>query len=269
MTATDARFAGSIPAIYDGYLVPLLFEPYAEEIAHRLRDLREGTVIEVAAGTGAVTRVLRRSLPAAVRIVATDLNQGMISVGAQRVDAPSVTWQLADAQRLPFEAATADAVVCQFGVMFFPDKVAGYREAKRVLRSGGRYLFNVWDRLERNEVSDIVNRTVAASFPEDPPRFYERTPFGYHDVTALRRDLEAAGFQRIEIETVERASPATAEGAARGLCQGTPLRGEIEARDPARLEEVTAAAAAALAARFGRSSFENRMSAHVVTAAAS
>lgn len=270
MTSTDARFTGSIPALYDRYLVPLLFEPYADDLAARLRDLQRGLLVEIAAGTGVVTRALRKSLPAAVRIVATDLNEGMLAVGARRVDDSSVTWRLADAQQLPFDDATADAIVCQFGVMFFPDRQAGYREAKRVLRVGGRYAFNVWDRLGRNEVSDVVNRAVTALFPENPPRFYERTPFGYHDVATIRRELEGVGFRRVEIETVEKVSWSTsAEHAATGLCQGTPLRGEIEARDPARLEEATAAATEALIARFGRSSFENRMSAHVVTAFAS
>lgn len=267
MTSTDARFAGSIPALYEQYLVPLLFEPYAEDLAMRLGDLREGVLVEIAAGTGAVTRALRKALPPAVRIVATDLNEGMLSVGARRVQEPSVTWQLANAEQLPFDDATADAIVCQFGVMFFPDRQAGYRQARRVLRAGGHFVFNVWDRLDRNEVSHIVHRAVGTVFPEDPPRFYERTPFGYHDVAAIRSELESAGFTRIDIETVEKVTSSTsAEDVAIGLCQGTPLRSEIEARDPARLEEATAAAANALAARFDRSSIENRMSAHVVTA---
>jgi ubiquinone/menaquinone biosynthesis C-methylase UbiE len=267
MASTDARFAGSVPAVYDRYLVPLLFEPYAEDLAARLRDLREGTLIELAAGTGAVTRALRRALPPAVKIVATDLNEGMLAIGSSRVKEPSVVWQLANAQELPFDDATADAVVCQFGVMFFPDKPAAHREVKRVLRPGGRYLFNVWDRLDRNEISEIANRAVAALFPEDPPRFYERAPFGHHDASVIRRELESEGFQKVEIETVEKVSwVASAEEAAKGLCEGTPLRGEIEARNPARLEEATAAATKALIAHFHASSFENRMSAIVVSA---
>jgi SAM-dependent methyltransferase len=151
--------------------------------------------------------------------------------------------------------------------MFLPDKVAGYREVRRVLKPAGRYLFNVWDRLEHNEASQIVSRSVGALFPDDPPRFFERTPFGYYDVATIRAELESAGFQRIAIETVEKVSRATsAESVAVGMCQGTPLRSEIEARDAQRLNEATAVATEALVVRFGRAAFDNRMYAHVVTA---
>jgi len=267
MQATDAKFTGSIPELYDRYLVPLLFEPYAEDLARRLGDLRHGTLVEVAAGTGVVTRALRKALSSEVRIVATDLNEGMLKVAASRMSAPSVSFQQADAQRLPFADGSADAIVCQFGMMFVPDKTGAQREAARVLVPGGRYVFNVWDRLANNEVSQIVASDVEGLYPQDPPRFIERTPFGYFDAAAIRAELQGAGFQRIEIDTVEKVSQAaSAESVAIGLCQGTPLRGEIEARDPDGLAAATATAKSALHARFGAGPFENRMSALVVTA---
>ncbi|HEX2673732.1 MAG TPA: class I SAM-dependent methyltransferase, partial [Polyangiaceae bacterium] len=161
----------------------------------------------------------------------------------------------------------ANALVCQFGMMFVPDKPRAHREAARVLVPGGRFVFNVWDRLENNEVSQIVTRAVQGLYPSDPPRFFERTPFGYFDGTAIRAELQGAGFQRIEIDTVELVSQApSAEHVAIGLCQGTPLRSEIEARTPDGLAAATAAATSALQARFGIGPFENRMSALVVSA---
>ncbi|HXK16943.1 MAG TPA: methyltransferase domain-containing protein, partial [Polyangiaceae bacterium] len=242
-------------------------EPYAQDLAARLGDLQGGDLLEIAAGTGAVTAVLDKSLPTAVRLVATDLNEAMLRVGASRTNSDRVKWRQADAQELPFEAASFDAVVCQFGVMFLPDKRVGYREALRVLRPGGRYLFSVWNRVTENEVTDVGAGAVAALFPDNPPQFLERTPFGYHDVAVIRQELESAGFQRIEIDTVELVSISpSAEYAAVGLCQGTPLRNEIETRNPAALDEATAAATRALTARFGSGPFDNRMSAHVVTA---
>jgi SAM-dependent methyltransferase len=265
--ATDARFAGSIPQIYEQYLVPLLFQPYADDLVSRCSGLQQGLLVELAAGTGAVTRALSQALPPSVRIVATDLNEAMLRVGQSVGGGASVTWRQADAQKLPFEDGSVDALVCQFGVMFFPDKVACYREALRVLAPGARFIFNVWDRLERNEVSALLMRAVADLFPDNPPAFFERTPFGYHDVAVIEMELKAAGFSRIAIETVEKVSQApSAEHVAIGLCQGTPLRGEIEARDPARLSEATQVAAEALSARFGPGAFDNRMSAHVITA---
>lgn len=267
MSSADAVFAGSVPAIYEEYLVPLLFEPYAEDLARRLADLREGVVLEIAAGTGAVTRALLNSLPPAVRVVATDLNDTMLRLGETRTAGPRVSWRQADAQKLPFEAASVDAVVCQFGVMFIPDKVAAYAEALRVLRPGGRYVFNVWDSLEHNQVSDVVTRAVAALFPKDPPRFFERTPFGYFDVAEIGRELQSAGFGGIEIETVEKVTRApSAAHVAFGLCKGTPLRAEIEARAPTGLDEITGVATDALAACFGSGAFDNRMRAQVMTA---
>ena len=267
MVAADAIFAGSIPAIYEQYLVPLLFQPYADDLAQRVASLRAGVVLEIAAGTGVVTRALRTLLPPAVQIIATDLNEAMLRLGEARASGPGLSFVRADARQLPFADNAADVVICQFGVMFLPDKRAGHREAQRVLRPGGRYLFNVWDRLAQNEVSEIVTRAVAALFPSDPPLFFERTPFGYFDTMTIRRELTEAGFENIEIETVQKLSRAQSpELVAIGLCQGTPLRGEIEARDPTRLAEATTAAAAALSARFGGAGFDNLMHAHVVTA---
>jgi ubiquinone/menaquinone biosynthesis C-methylase UbiE len=267
MATADAVFTGSIPAIYEEYLVPLLFEPYAEDIAQRLAEVRTGVVLELAAGTGAVTRALLKALAPAVRVIATDLNEAMLRQGETHANGASVTWQQADAQKLPFEDATVDAVVCQFGVMFMPDKLLAYREAWRVLRPGGRYVFNVWGSLQDNEMSDVVTRAVASVFPQDPPRFFARTPFGYHDADVIRSELASAGFADIEIETVDKVSRApSAAHVALGLCKGTPLHGEIEARAAARLDEVTDVAAEALAARFGASAFDNRMRAKVATA---
>lgn len=266
MSATDAKFSGSIPDIYEQYLVPLLFQPYARDLAKRVSDLGSGTLIEVAAGTGAVTRALIAALPG-VRLWATDLNEAMVRIGAGRASGPLVTWQQADAQQLPFESSIAQAVVCQFGVMFIPEKVLAYREALRVLAPGGRYVFNVWGNLADNPVSKAVSDAVAELFRADPPRFFERTPFGYHDPAVLRAQLESAGFSRIEVETVDEVTSApSAEHVAFGLCQGTPLRGEIEARRPAGLDQVTASVARALEARFGQGAIENRMRALVITA---
>jgi SAM-dependent methyltransferase len=264
---TDRLFAGSIPALYERYLGPLIFEPYAVDLAARLGDVRSGTVLETAAGTGIATRALVRSLPATVRIVATDLNQPMLDFAAARVDSPRLTWRQADALSLPFPSGTFDAVVCQFGVMFFPDKAAAYGEALRVLKPGGRLLLNVWDRIEDNELAYVVAEAVAGLFPEDPPRFLARAPYGYHDTGRIRDELRAAGLVRIAVETIEhRSRAASHRDPAIGFCQGSPLRNEIDARDPNRLGEATDAAAAAIAARFGLGPIDARIRAHVVTA---
>lgn len=251
MSSTDTVFAGSIPALYDRYN-HAKFQPHAAYVAARLAALTEGAVLEIAAGTGIVTAELVRTLPPQVAITATDLNAPMVDFAAAKPGMERVTWRQADAMSLPFPGASFDAVVCQFGVMFFPDKARAHAEAHRVLRPGGRYVFNVWDEITANEASHLIEETLATLYPARPPRFFSRTPMGYHDPVKIRADLRAGGFDdcTIEVASAEwRARSAT--DAAIGITQGTPLRAEIEAADPSGLSRATEAAAAALEARFG------------------
>jgi ubiquinone/menaquinone biosynthesis C-methylase UbiE len=268
MVATDKLFAGSIPDIYDRFLVPLIFESYALDLAKRLAKTDPRDVLETAAGTGVLTRAIASRLPAYTRIVATDLNQPMLNHAMARQSHDGrIEWGQADALALPFEDQSFDVVVCQFGVMFFPDKVQGYREARRVLKPGGHFFFNVWDRISENEFADIVTQALAALFPHDPPRFLARTPHGYHDVERIREELNAGGFTNISVNAVDDRSKASSpRDPAIAYCQGTPLRNEIEARDASRLEDATKQAAEALAHRFGSSAIEGRIRAFVITA---
>lgn len=252
MANLDSHFVGSIPEIYDRHLGPVIFQPYAEDLARRVASRRPEHVLETAAGSGIVTRALLAQLRGDCGIVATDLNPPMIDYAARQVDDRRVTWRQADAGALPFGDSTFDVAVCQFGVMFFPDKIAAYGEARRVLRHGGTFLFNVWGAIEQNDFAHAITQAVATIFPDDPPRFFARIPHGYHDGARIEAGLQAAGFSTVTSETVRCKTPSiSAHDAAFAFCQGTPLRNEIEARDPARLEEATEAAAAALRARFG------------------
>jgi SAM-dependent methyltransferase len=264
---TDKVFAGSIPQLYDTHLVPLIFEPYAADLAKRLAAKSFERVLEVAAGTGVVTRALAATLPHSVSIVATDLNQAMLDQAAAVGTACPVEWRQADAMQLPFEDASFDAVVCQFGVMFFPEKSKAFAEARRVLRAGGVFVFNVWDRITENEFADTVTSALESVFPADPPRFMARTPHGYHDPRTIERDLANGGFTASpRIDTVAARSRATsARIAAIAYCQGTPLRNEIEDRDASRLGEATDAAAEAIGKRFGRGAVDGKIQAHIVT----
>jgi SAM-dependent methyltransferase len=266
-SGTDKVFSGSIPRFYETYLVPLLFEPYAADLANRLASRSPTRVLEVAAGTGVVTRSLASVLPERVSIVATDLNQPMLDQAAALGTKRPVEWRQADAMQLPFPNETFDAVVCQFGVMFFPEKQQAFSEARRVLRSGGVFIFNAWDRLEENEFANTVTAALASLFPEDPPRFLARTPHGYHEPARIRQDVVGAGFLAPpEIITLAARSRARSpRDPAIAFCQGTPLRNEIEARDASRLEEATTVAAEAIAQRFARGNFYGKMQAHVVT----
>ena len=262
----DNAFAASIAEVYDKYLVPLIFEPYAIDLAQRLAALPLTNVLELAAGTGVVTRRLSMALPASVFIIATDINQPMLDLAAAVGTSRPVEWRLADAHELPYDKASFDAVVCQFGVMFLADKVRAFAEARRVLRSGGVFIFNVWDRIETNEFPHVVTNALAAVFPDDPPSFMARVPHGYHDIAMIRRDIAAGGFSaEPQITTVgARSRAASAHIPAVAFCQGTPLRNEIEARNPAKLASATSAAEAAIALQFGRTAVDGALQAHVV-----
>jgi ubiquinone/menaquinone biosynthesis C-methylase UbiE len=267
MAATDKLFAGSIPEIYDRYLVPLIFESYARDLADRLVKGEPREILETAAGSGVLTRAITSRLPGSARIVATDLNQPMLDHAMTRQSDDRIEWRQADALALPFADESFDVIACQFGVMFFPDKVQGYKEARRVLKPGGRFFFNVWDRISENEFADVITQALAEVFPHDPPRFMARTPHGYHDVERIRRELNAGGFTDISVEAVENRSKASSpRDPAIAYCQGTPLRNEIEARDTALLEQATSHAADALAQRYGTGAVEGRIRAFVFSA---
>ena len=266
MPESDKVFAGSIPTLYDTHLVPLIFEPYAADLARRLSSRRLSRVLEVAAGTGVVTRSMVSALPETVSIVATDLNQAMLDRAAAVGTRRPVEWRQADAMQLPFPDGAFDAVVCQFGVMFFPEKPKAFSEARRVLKPGGVFLFNVWDRIEENEFADTVTSALQTLFPQDPPRFMVRTPHGYHDHRVIERHLAGGGFTApARIETLAaRSRAASPKIPAIAYCQGTPLRNEIEARGPSRLGEATDVAAEAVAKRFGRGVVDGKIQAHIV-----
>jgi len=251
MTDRHVAFVGDVPSNYDRYLGPVLFHGFADDLAGRLEVKSGIRVLETACGTGIVSRRLAERLRGVGSLVATDLNEAMIAYAQKQAPAPHVEWQPADATRLPFPDESFDAAVCQFGLMFFPDKAAGIREAFRVLKSGGQYLFNVWDAMAKNPSQRIVHETAGRLFPVDPPIFYS-VPCSLHDPAPVRTWLEEAGFTRIEVTHVEKqgSSPSTAE-AAIGLIEGSPIAAAIVERRADALEEVKQAVAAAVAAELG------------------
>jgi SAM-dependent methyltransferase len=264
---SDRRFTGSVAQIYESLLVPMIFAPCALDMAARAAARRPARVLELAAGTGVVTRALDAILPVRTRIVATDLNQAMldqaIAVGGTR---ERVEWRQADAMALPFADGEFDLVVCQFGVMFFPEKGQALAEARRVLAPGGSLLFNVWDEIAANEFAAVVTEALARWWFRDPPMFLARTPHGYHERARIEADLLRGGFTTAPIvDTFAARSPAASpQAAAAAYCEGTPLRNEIEARKPDGLEEATKVAAAALARHFGDGAIEGDIRALVI-----
>ena len=262
----ELRFTGNVPGQYDRLMVPLFFRPFAEEMARRARQFRPGRILETAAGTGAVTQALHEALPEA-EIVATDLNQPMLDVAAERIRSDRVRFVQADAQELPFEDGAFDVVACQFGAMFFPDKVRGHSEARRVLRDGGRYLLAIWDRIERNRLSNVAQRTLIDLFPDDPPLFMREGPFGYADPLRIEQDLHDAGFGTVDIETIELQSrTGSAAEAATALCYGTPMGVEVDEREPGSLDRVFVEVKKALEPFDGPDGLAEPMAAHIVTA---
>lgn len=266
--ALDSVFEESIPDVYDRYLVPLIFEQYAEDLARRTVEIDPTDVLEVAAGSGVVPRAVAAALKPSARYVVTDLNQPMLDRAESMQERPElIDWRQADVTDLPFSNDCFDLVLCQFGAMFFADRVEAYREVRRVVRDGGAFVFNMWDRLEENEFAFEVTRTLAEVFPDDPPSFLSRTPHGHYEWDAYRSELAAAGFDDVTIETVDAVSAASDPSIpAIAYCEGTPLRNEVEARNPPTLEYATEQATRAIRERFGDGPVTSRIRAFVITA---
>lgn len=260
MTETDV-FKHSTPLLYHRYMGPLLFEPYAKHVAERAVALRPSRILETAAGTGIVTRAVHKAVPKA-QISATDINPVVLEFASQQLRSEMVTFRRADAQQLPFENGSFDLALCVFGAMFFPDKIRGNAEARRVLQTGGKYILVTFDRLDRNPIPEAAGKAVASVFRENP-RYMERGPFSYTDAAVVERDLRAAGFEDIEIETVQLATRVKAQEAAQGIVLGSPFRAEIERLDSSALERALMAVTEALLPWDGK---DATMSAHIATA---
>ncbi len=262
-----AAFIGSVPEMYDRYMGPIFFEPYAEDLIGRLHTFPGMRVLELACGTGIVTRRLRDALPPDAKLLATDLNEAMINRARSKFERDGeVEWRQADATALPFAAQSFDTAICQFGVMFFPDKLAGFREAYRVLDAGGVFLFSVWDTIEENQLSFVAAQAVGRFFSADRPDVYG-VPFGFHDREQITAMLAEVGFSNVEIISVRKRGDAeSANDAAIALVEGTPMIGHLLEGSEVRVSEVVNAVALAIGERFGDGPVQSTLTALVCTA---
>ncbi len=232
-------FAGSVPTNYEKYLGSMLFEPYAVDIVDRLNKTELRSILEIACGTGRVTKHLVNALPADGTLTATDLNPDMIAVAQKMISDPRIIWQPANAQELPFEDCSFDAVVCQYGVMFFPDKPKAFAEAYRVLNPGGQYLFNCWSSLERNPAPAIVHRKLIEEFGDAAPRFLEVAPYSFYDHDVIHKLMTDAGFQNVTLHDVALDSHyESTDTVVKGFLDGTPIYGFLQGQDPDRIARV-------------------------------
>lgn len=245
MTTDNASFVGSMPENYDRGLGPYLFVDYAADLAQRAAAVEPRRVLELAAGTGIVTRSLRDALPGNCELTATDLNPPMLDVATAKFQAgENVKFEPADATALEYADTSFDTAVCQFGIMFFPDKDQSFKEVRRVLQPGGTYLFNVWDAWEHNAYARIVFETVSTYFDGDPPGFF-RVPFSYHDVDVIEPALRAAGFTQIRSAHVKKqVRLSSASDFAQGLVYGNPSQVQLLERgvDPDEVRDAVALA---------------------------
>ncbi len=266
--SSPVAFTGSVPQTYHTYLGPMIFDAYARDMARRLTTRANDRILELACGTGIVTKEIARTMPPAATLLATDLNEAMINVARPFLGAdPRVSYQAVDACSLPFADQSFDSIACQYGLMFFPDKVKSMQEARRVLKPGGRYILNVWDSLAHNPIPRTVHECLAARYSENPPQFLAKTPYGYFDRAEIERVVRAGGFTQCTIETIGFPSIApAAEDAARAWLEGTPLFAALQERGVTDFTPIRKELAGVLAAKFGSSPCTSTMQAIVVTA---
>jgi len=267
MAESHSAFTGAIPQLYEKYLGPLIFNEYAADLASRITIPAGGLLLETAAGTGMATRKLRDSIPQDVRIVATDINEDMLSVAKEKFDSnEGIEFKVANALSLPFDDDTFGAVVCQFSVMFFPDKLLALQEAARVLKPGGKFYFNIWDSFEHNHLIQTVNQTIAEILPENTPDFFN-VPYGYYEIDVIKNLLFEAGFTGIEISVLPRMSAAEeARDVAMGYVMGTPVRLQIEKYSQNSLFKIVDEVEHAIGKKFGYKTIKAKMQALVFTA---
>lgn len=265
--AVPIAFSGKIPQNYDNYLGPLFFEPFALDMAQRIRHLQPQSLLEVACGTGRVTKHLPKVLPEGAIVVATDVNPAMVDFAKESLkEHTSIKWDVVDAVSLPYQNKQFDCIVSQFGVMFYSDRRKAYAEAYRVLRPGGVFLFNAWDHINRNPTARLADEILAHFFPTDTPAFY-KVPFSYHNANEIREDLESVGFEISTMQVLRLAGYAeSAEAAARGLLEGTPAHTAITDLDATLLPAMKKALADDLAGLFGEQDLHVPLQARVVMA---
>lgn len=251
-----------MPEAYERWLAPTVFQPFGVDLARRVAARTPHRVLELAAGTGVLTRELVAALGSA-KVTATDLNDAMVDFGRQQ--APGAAWRQADAIDLPFEAGEFDLIACQFGVMFFPNKPAAFAEARRVLTPEGTLLLSTWATVDTHDFQAALVAGLERAFPEDPPSFIVSVPHGYAEVDVVVADLRAGGLDCLAVESVTlEGRAASAADVAAGYCTGTPLRPEIEARGD--LAITTAVVAKEMEARLGAGAVTGWMTAHVIEA---
>jgi ubiquinone/menaquinone biosynthesis C-methylase UbiE len=268
LTLLQTVSADSLPAIRDRYFGPSVLSPFADDMAHRLSRFSTGPLLETAADIGLLTQAIASSVSAGLTIIATDPSDALVQYAASKPGTPRVIWQTADPCALPFEAATFGIVACQFGMMALPDRVAAFREARRVMKPGGRFLFNVPAHLRHNPVAARVQQAMEELFPTDPPQYLSRVLHGYAENEVVDDNLTMAGFTDAIYTTVDLPyAAASTHDAAMGYCLGTPLRHEIEARASGRCEAIVASVATALQRRFGSGPIDSTMRAHIISAA--
>lgn len=265
MNIVHSNFTGSVPEYYESGLVPVIFEDYAKDLTRRIARCKPNSVLELAAGTGVVTRMLRDSLPRNCDLLASDLNEPMLEVAREKFKTgENVTFKMIDAMGIPLEDASVDVVACQFGVMFFPDKVQAYREAWRVLKPGGHFIFNAWDSHEYNPFAGIAQRLVESEYPDDPPGFY-KVPFHYNDARLIKREVAEGGFSSVKVKRKRLSKKIrSVEAFAMGLVHGNPLSEEVRARG-GNPDELVETLVKAFQSEFGLRKSTMPLSAYVVT----
>ena len=264
--SSPLQFTGSIPQNYDDYLGPMFFESYAQDVGSLIDTSAINRALEIASGTGRLTRHLRKALPKKAGLVASDVSEDMLTVARKRLNQENIEWRIIDAQSLPFEDNSFDLVVCYFGYMMVPDKEKAYTEALRILRKGGMLLMATWDNLESNKASYVFRTTLKRFLGDTLPESY-KAPFSMHDPELITSMLKKSGFSKVQSEKIGKMAVAeSAAKAAHGLIRGGSLYNEIAKRDPGLIDEITTVVEQELAAKYGKAPMSAPMSAVITRA---
>ncbi len=192
------QVSGSAAEVYETFFVPALFQEWTGRVADAAQIQAGDRVLDVACGTGVLTRTVAERV-GKNGVIGLDVNDGMLAVAREK--SADIEWKQGVAENLPFEDGSFDAVVCQFGLMFFDNRQVAIQEMMRILRTGGRLAVAVWDSLDRTPGYAAMVDLLLRLFGEEAANGL-RAPFVLGEVEEVRDLFKSAGIHEVKVDTI-------------------------------------------------------------------
>lgn len=264
---TMLPISGTPAEIYERHMVPAIFSRWAPDLLQAARVQTGERVLDVACGTGAVTRLLAERVGLTGNVVSLDINPGMLAVARRTVLGPNIEWLESSALDMPLPDATFDAVVCQQGLQFFPDRPAALSEMRRVLKPGGRLALACWRSIEHTPGYLALEQALARRIG---PEKAALPPFSFGDAAALRGIVVGARFREVNLRAeAKMVRFLSAEHMVRAVVGGAPtMMGALTEQGEGVLDAIIAEVTEATRQYVDDEGWATPAVSHIVTAVA-